>query len=86
MPRGRPPNVPRMTARAAGLKTYIDPTPCFCGSDEKYVSNARCVACSIYAARNRYANLDADALAELKAKDKARYTQRLLAGKEPGHS
>lgn len=77
MPRGRPPNVPRNEARAAGLRTYTDPEGCWCGGTARYTSNAQCVDCSIAKGRARYAALDEAGLAELKAADHARYLARL---------
>lgn len=77
MARGRPPNPPRNEARAAGLKVYVDPTPCFCGSIRRYTSNAQCVDCSIAKGRARYASLDEQALAKQKARDHARYLRSL---------
>lgn len=83
MARGRPPNLARNEARAAGLRIYVDPNPCFCGSDTKYVSNAQCVECLIAAGKAKYAALDPDAKAAVAARDHVRYQRRLLAGKQP---
>lgn len=84
MSRGRPPNLPRNEARAARLKTYIDPTPCFCGCQSRYTSNAQCVDCLIEAGKARYAALDDGALAAQKSKDRDRYLKRLVEDKAPG--
>lgn len=78
MARGRPPNLARNEARAAGLKTYDAAEPCWCGCVEFYVSNGRCRDCTIAAAQAHYRALAPEALAELKAKDRGRYVQRLL--------
>lgn len=84
MPRGRPANLPRGAARVAGDKTYIDESnPCFCGGVTRYVSNAQCVDCAIAKGKTRYASLDGDALAALKAKDHARYEARLRRDRAP---
>lgn len=84
MPRGRPVNLPRGAALRAGDKTYIDESnPCFCGGVVRYVSNAQCIDCAIAKGRTRYAALDPDALAALKAKDHARYEARLRRDRAP---
>ena len=84
MPRGRPPNINRTAARDAGDKTYIDSgNPCWCGEDVKYTSNAQCVRCTIAKGKARYAAMTLDQLAELKAKDRARYEARLAANNAP---
>lgn len=85
MPRGRQPNLPRRHARDAGHKTYADPdNPCLiCGGTARYVVNAQCVECVIARGKARYAALDFDALAALKAKDRERYLARLRAGRAP---
>jgi len=81
MPRGRRPNQHRVAARLAGEKFYDDPAECdFDGTHKRYVSNAACVACAIARGKARYASLDEDAIAVLKARDHDRYVQRL--GKE----
>lgn len=81
MSRGRQSNVPRNEARAAGLKTYDDPARgCWCGCDTRYVSNAQCIDCAIAKGRARYAALDLDGLAAVKAKDHERYLKRLARG------
>lgn len=83
MPRGRPPNLPRNEARAAGLKRF-EGIECICGCTSRYVSNAQCVDCSIAAGRDRYAALDEDRLAATKARDHARYLRRAERGDGPG--
>lgn len=84
MPRGRPHNIPRATALAAGERTYLDESnPCFCGGTSRYAVNAQCIECAISKGKTRYAALDADALAALKAKDHSRYVARLRREKEP---
>lgn len=78
MSRGRPANIPRNEARAAGHRTYVDPTPCFaCGSVERYASNAQCVECLIAKGKERYAALDAAGLEQWKGRDRERYLKRL---------
>lgn len=78
MARGRPINQLRNAALALGQRTYSDPERvCICGCEDRYSINAQCVACTIDRAKNRYVGLDAAALTELKAKDKARYHARL---------
>ena len=81
----RPPNPSRASARAEGSKTYSDElNPCMCcGGDVRYTSNAQCVACAIAKGRDRYAGLDDEALAALKAKDADRYAARLAANRQP---
>lgn len=84
MPRGRKPNLPRSAARDAGDKTYSDESnPCFCGGVIRYTVNAQCVECAIAKGKTRYASLDPDALAALKAKDHARYEARLRRDRAP---
>lgn len=83
MPRGRPPNAPRNEAREAGLKRF-DGEPCWCGCVTRYVSNAQCVECSIAAGKGRYAGLDPERLAAMKARDHARYLERVERGTGPG--
>lgn len=76
--RGRPPNLLRAAAREAGEKYYADQNPCdFCGTNKRYVSNAGCVACAISRGNARYAALDSDAKATVKAKDHSRYLKRM---------
>lgn len=74
---GRAHNIPRAEARLAGLRTYVDGKPCFCGCESKYTSNAQCVDCQIQKGRARYAALSENELAAHKARDKARYARRL---------
>lgn len=76
MTRGRKPNLPRNEARDAGLKTYVDPNPCWCGCDVRYTVNATCVECMIAKGRAAYAALDGDALAARKQLDHHRYVER----------
>jgi hypothetical protein len=76
--RGRPPNPLRAAAKHAGEKFYADQFPCdFCGTNRRYVSNAGCVACAITRGNARYAALDSDQKAILKAKDHERYVERM---------
>lgn len=76
--RGRPPNPLRAAAREAGEKFYADQAPCdFCGTNKRYVSNAGCAACAIARGNARYAALDEDAKAALKAADHDRYIKRM---------
>lgn len=80
----RPPNASRNLARDVGDKTYSDEAnPCFCGACIRYTSNAQCVACAIDKGKTRYAGLDDAALAELKARDHARYETRLRRNRAP---
>ena len=81
--RGRPPNLLRSAAKEAGEKFYADQFPCdFCGTNKRYVSNAGCVACAIERGNARYAALDNDAKAVLKAKDHDRYVKRMAESPE----
>jgi hypothetical protein len=76
--RGRPFNVNRAAARAADEKFYLDQVECdFCGTNRRYVSNAACVACSIARSRGRYAALDDEGKAAIKAADHDRYLKRV---------
>ena len=76
--RGRPPNLLRSAARQAGEKFYADQFACdFCGTNKRYVSNAGCVECAIRRGNARYAALDNDAKAVLKARDHDRYVKRM---------
>lgn len=82
MARGRPPNLKRNEARAAGIKTYEDTDhPCWCGSETKYTKNAACVACLIEKGKTRYANLEGAALEKRKQDDHARYEARIAKTK-----
>lgn len=82
MARGRPPNLRRNEAAAAGLKTYDDPdTACWCGSTIKYTANAGCVDCLIEKGKARYSRLEGAALDERKRKDHARYAARAALAK-----
>lgn len=84
MPRGKQPNINRDQARDLGEKTYVDSSrPCWCGCNTRYVVNAQCVDCMIAKGKARYAKMGEAALADLKARDHARYIARLAAGKPP---
>jgi hypothetical protein len=77
MPRGRRPNPLRSEARARGEKFFADATPCpICGDDERYTTNGACVTCARQRGMQRYAAMDADALAVHKVRDAARYRAR----------
>lgn len=77
MSRGRQPNLFREAARQRGEKTFSTFEPCIkCGTDERYVTNSACVACSIARGNARYAGLDGDAKAAQALKDRARYLAR----------
>lgn len=81
--RGRPFNANRAAARAAGEKFYVDQDPCrICGTDKRYVSNAGCVCCGIARSRGRYAALDDEGKAAIKAADHARYLKRVAESPE----
>lgn len=78
--RGRHPNPFREAARAAGDKTYATFDPCTrCFTDERYTSNAACVACSVARGIGRYAAMTEEDRAALAAKDQARYQARKVA-------
>jgi hypothetical protein len=74
--RGRPPNLLRDIARAAGLKTLSDEACFVCGCTERYVNNAQCVDCAIAAGQARYAAQDDSARADQKRRDHERYLRR----------
>jgi hypothetical protein len=77
MSRGRPTNIFREAARRAGEKTFSTFEPCkTCGTDERYVSNSACVACSVARGNARYAALGDEAKKAQAAKDHARYVAR----------
>ena len=72
--RGRPPNVLRDAARAAGEKFFADAVPCpKCGTNRRYAVNGNCVQCAIDRGSQRYANLDEAGQLQRRAKDHARY-------------
>lgn len=76
--RGRPVNPLRAAAREAGEKYYADQASCdFCGTNKRYVSNAGCVACAISRGNARYAALDENQKAIIKARDHERYVNRM---------
>lgn len=81
MSRGRPANVPRAEARDAGLRFYTAPEPCFCGDDQRYVTNARCVTCAIHAAQVRNSGLDPKAREARRVRDAIRYRRRRHDGR-----
>lgn len=70
--RGRPPNLNRLAAIAAGLSKY-EANPCWCGCTSRYVKNLGCVECSIAQAKGHYAKVPPD---ERKARDHALYVRR----------
>lgn len=81
MPRYHLPSI-RSEAKAAGLKTYVDPMrPCWCGCEARYVANAQCVDCLIAKGKARYAALTDDQLDAMKDRDRARYVARITAHK-----
>lgn len=76
--RGRPTNLIRNAALAAGEATYRDEAnPCWCGCMIRYSKNAQCQDCLIAKGKARYAALQGDALLKRKADDHARYLARL---------
>lgn len=86
MPTGRPQNLPRAEARAAGRKYFKAENPCRrgpvenpCGDTRRYVSNAECVTCAIRQGMDRYHALDDDAREALRLRSAARYAARVAA-------
>jgi hypothetical protein len=76
--RGRPINPLRAAAKQAGEKFFADQFPCdFCGTNKRYVKNGGCACCAIARGNARYAALDTEAKAVLKARDHARYMKRM---------
>lgn len=74
---GRARNIERAEARAAGLRFYTTPTACdACFDDQRYVSNAMCVTCTINAGKDRYQNLDDAGRERQRQRDHARYLRR----------
>lgn len=77
MSHGRPANIPRNEARAAGLKFYDDPDACLiCGTNQRYTSNASCVECLIANGKAKWAALDEGAKLAQRERDQARYQRR----------
>lgn len=75
--RGRPINLLRAAAREAGERFYAEQNECsFCATNRRYVSNANCVRCAIDRGNARYAALDTDAKAVVKARDHDRWVKR----------
>jgi hypothetical protein len=62
------------------LKVYATFEPCFrCGTDERYVINGGCVACSIARGNARYAAQSPTEKQQKAARDAARYLARKAA-------
>lgn len=77
---GRPANIEREQARAAGLRFYTAADACDrCFDDRRYVSNGQCVTCSINAGKLRYRALDPGQHEVRRAREHARYMARAQA-------